>query len=120
MDKRTPQNPRRSSQAPHATQPGRLRVPWKSLEQQVARMQKQITLASQRGDVQTVHRLQQQLIESEAARLLAVHRVTEESQGKHTAGVDGVKSLTPKERLAMASAIHPYNWKHQQSAPSCR
>src|SRR6266567_3661005 len=61
--------------------------------------------------------LQQQVIESEAARLLAVRRVTEESEGKDTAGVDGVKSLTPQERLAMASTIHPKNWKYQPPAP---
>jgi hypothetical protein len=54
---------------------------------------------------------------SEAARLLAVRRVTEENQGKHTAGVDGVKSLTQEERLMMASTIHPNNWKHQRPAP---
>src|SRR5205807_8534021 len=87
------------------------------LEQQVVRMQKQISQACQRGDRQAVHTLQQQLMESEAARLLAVRRVTEENQGKHTAGVDGVKSLTPKERLAMASSIHPKNWKHQPPGP---
>jgi len=87
------------------------------LEQQVVRMQKQIAQACQRGDRQAVHSLQQQLMESEAARLLAVRRVTEESEGKDTAGVDGVKSLTPQERLVMASTIHPKNWKHQTPAP---
>src|SRR6266516_6813763 len=56
-------------------------------------------------------------MESEAARLLAVRRVTEENQGKHTAGVDGVKSLTSQECLAMASIIHPNHWKHQPPMP---
>src|SRR5690349_6086881 len=92
-------------------------LPWRSLEQQVVRMQKQIAQASQRGDKQAVHDLQQRLMESEAARLLAVRRVTEENQGKDTAGVDGIKSLTPKERLAMASAIHPKNWNRQPPRP---
>ena len=98
-------------------------LPWSSLEQQVVRMQKQIAQACRepmyraRGDKQAVHTLQHQLMESEAARLLAVRRVAEENQGKHTAGVDGVKSLTPKERLAMASTIHPKNWNHQPSMP---
>src|SRR2546429_6629713 len=80
-------------------------------------MQKQIAQACQRGDKQAVHNLQQQLMESEAARLLAVRRVTVENQGKHTAGVDGVKSLTATERLTMASAIHPKNWKQQPPRP---
>lgn len=92
-------------------------LPWTSLEQQVVRVQKQIAQACQRGDKQAVHTLQQRLMESEAARLLAVRRVTEENPGKHTAGVDGVKSLGPKERLAMAAAIHPSHWNHQPPMP---
>jgi RNA-directed DNA polymerase len=69
-------------------------LPWTSLEQQVVRMQKQISQACMHGDKQAVHSLQQRLMESEAARLLAVRRVTRENQGRNTAGVDGVKSLT--------------------------
>ncbi len=92
-------------------------LPWNALEQQVVRMQKQISQASQRSDKQAVHNLQQRLMELEAARLLAVRRVTEENQGKDTAGVDGVKSLTAKERLAMASSIHPKYWTHQPPMP---
>ena len=80
-------------------------------------MQKQISQACMHGDIQAVHSLQQRLMESEAARLLAVRRVTKENQGRDTAGVDGVKSLTPEEQLAMASTIHPKNWKHQFPDP---
>src|SRR6266700_7470579 len=87
------------------------------LEQQAVRMQMQISQASLRGDIQAVHNLQQRLMESEVARLMAVRRVTEENHGKDTAGVDGVKSLTSKERLEMASAIHPRNWNNQPSRP---
>jgi len=92
-------------------------LPWRSLEQQVVRMQKQIAQASQRGDKQAVYDLQQRLMESEAARLLAVRRVAEENQGKDTAGVDGIKSLSPKERLVMASTIHPKYWNYQPPMP---
>ncbi len=56
-------------------------------------------------------------MKSEAARLLAVRRVTQENQGKKTAGVDGVKSVKPKERLLMAQQIHPKYWKHRRSQP---
>src|SRR5438128_1006474 len=99
-----------------ANQP-RESLPWRSLEQQVVRMQKQISQASKLGDKQAVYDLQQRLMESEAARLLAVRRVAEENQGKDTAGVDGIKSLGPRERLAMASAIHPKHWNHQPPRP---
>src|SRR5713226_3455175 len=107
-----------SQRPPQASNPApQNSLPWRSLEQQVVRMQKQIAQASQRGDKQAVHDLQQRLMESEAARLLAVRRVTEENQGKDTAGVDGIKSLTSKERLEMASAIHPKHWNQQPPRP---
>jgi RNA-directed DNA polymerase len=113
-DRKTPGNQR----PPQTHDPAhRNSLPWRSLEQQVARAQKQISQASQRGDKQAVYDLQQRLMESEAARLLAVRRAAEENQGKDTAGVDGIKSLGPKERLTMASTIHPKNWNYQPPMP---
>lgn len=64
-----------------------------------------------------MHALQQQLLLSDAACLLAVRRATEENDGKDTAGVDGVKSLTPNERLAMATNINPAYWSQQTPQP---
>jgi RNA-directed DNA polymerase len=34
-----------------------------------------------------------------------VRRVTQDNQGKHTAGVDGIKSLTPKQRRMVAEHL---------------
>src|SRR5712691_1732261 len=112
-DKKT----QRPQQTPDPANQPRNSLPWRSLEQQVIRMQKQIAQASQRGDKQAVHDLQHRSMESEAARLLAVRRVAEENQGKDTAGVDGIKSLSLKERLAMASTIHPKYWDYQPPMP---
>jgi RNA-directed DNA polymerase len=92
-------------------------LPWRKLERYVFRLQKRIYRASARGNVQAVHRLQQLLSRSRAARLLAVRRVTQDNQGKKTAGVDGVKSLTPSARLALAEAIHPQQWKVRKASP---
>src|SRR5438105_15453869 len=58
-------------------------------------------------DLKAVHKLQKLLMKSRSARLLAVRRVTQENQGKKTAGIDGVKSVPPTGRLALAQAIHP-------------
>lgn len=93
---------------------------WHTFERQVARLQKHIYRASQRGDTETVHQLQQKLMEADAARLLAVRHVTQDDHGKDTAGVDGVKSLTSRERLTMASAIHPSHWNQQHPRPVLR
>jgi RNA-directed DNA polymerase len=92
-------------------------VPWKKLEQHCFRIQKRIYRASQRGNQRAVQKLQKLLMKSEAARLLAVRRVTQENQGKKTAGIDGVKSVKPKERLLMAKQLHPKHWKHSKTKP---
>lgn len=56
-------------------------------------------------------------MKSEAARLLAVRRVTQDNQGKKTAGIDGVKSVNPQGRLVMAKSIHPKHWKGHTPQP---
>lgn len=81
-------------------------LPWRQLERQVFKLQKRIYRASQRGNVKTVHRLQRLLMRSRAARLLATRRVTQDNQGWKTAGVDGIKSLTPPQRLKMAQSLN--------------
>src|SRR5256714_10047960 len=91
------------------------RLPWRKLEKHCFRIQKRIYRASQRGNTRAVHKLQKLLMKSEAARLLAVRRVTQDNQGKRTAGVDGIKSVKPKERLLMAQQIHPKHWKHSRA-----
>src|SRR5690242_7669324 len=73
-------------------------LPWRKLEQHVYRLQKRIYQAAERGNTQAVHRLQQLLVKSRSARFIAVRRVTQDNQGKKTAGVDGKASLTPSER----------------------
>jgi RNA-directed DNA polymerase len=80
-------------------------LPWRQLEVAVFKLQKRIYKASQAGDTRRVHQLQRLLLKSRAAKLLAVRRVTQDNQGKHTAGVDGIKSLTPKQRLATAAHL---------------
>jgi RNA-directed DNA polymerase len=80
-------------------------LPWRKLEQVVYKLQKRIFKASQRGDTRTVHRLQRLLMKSQAAKLLAVRKVTQDNRGKKTAGVDGVKSLTPPQRLELAATL---------------
>ena len=85
-------------------------LPWRKFEQHVYRIQKRIYRASQRGNTRAVQKLQKLLMKSEAARLLAVRRVSQDNQGKKTAGVDGVKSLKPQQRKQMAQLIHPKQW----------
>lgn len=78
---------------------------WKDIQRSVFKLQKRIYQAALDGDTKTVHKLQRLLINSWSARCLAVRRVTQDNQGKKTAGVDGVKRLTPSERLELAQTL---------------
>ncbi|MGI0480139.1 group II intron reverse transcriptase/maturase [Geminocystis sp. CENA526] len=80
-------------------------IQWKIVEKQVFRLQKRIYRASQNGNVKLVHSLQRLLIKSYYGKLLATRKVTQDNQGKKTAGVDGVKSLTPKRRLEITGRL---------------
>jgi len=80
-------------------------LPWKQIERSVFKLQKRIYRAAQRDDRRTVHKLQRLLMKSRSAKLLAVRRVTQDNQGKRTAGVDGVKSLQPLQRLKLSDTL---------------
>lgn len=80
-------------------------VNWRKAEFAVFKLQKRIYRASQRGDVKLVRRLQKTMVKSWYARLLAVRRVTQENKGKNTAGVDGIKSLSPEQRLKLTENL---------------
>src|SRR5687767_3726618 len=87
-------------------------LPWRKLERQLFKLQKRIYQAAQRGDVRAVHRLQRLLMSSHAAKCLAVRRVTQDNRGKKTAGVDGVKALTPPRRLALVRSLSAHRRAH--------
>ena len=78
---------------------------WRKLERRVYKLQTRIYRASNRGDLKAIRRLQKTLMRSWSGRMLAVRRVTQDNQGKKTAGVDGVKKLSPVQRLAMVKTL---------------
>ena len=80
-------------------------LPWKSIQRQVFKLQTRIYRAACRDDVTTVRKLQRRLMHSWSAKLLAVRKVTQDNQGKKTPGVDGIKSLTPPQRLTLARTL---------------
>jgi RNA-directed DNA polymerase len=92
-------------------------LPWRKFEQHVYRIQKRIFQAEQRGNQRAVQTLQKLLMKSRAARMLAVRRVTQDNQGKKTAGIDGVKSVAPHQRLDMVERLHPKHWKQLTPQP---
>jgi RNA-directed DNA polymerase len=85
------------------------RLPWKQYQRNVYRLQQRIYRAKRRNQVRQVHNLQRLLLRSWSARCLAVRQVTQDNRGKRTAGVDGVASLTPQQRLVLAQELRYLN-----------
>ena len=78
---------------------------WRKIQKAVFKLQKRIYQASISGDVRKVRKLQKTLLNSYYAKLIAVRRVSQDNTGKKTAGVDGVKLLTPKQRLNLVNQL---------------
>jgi RNA-directed DNA polymerase len=78
---------------------------WRKIQKAKFKLQKRIYRAYVNGDIRKGRKLQKTLIKSYYNRLLSVKKVTQDNSGKKTAGVDRVKSLTPKQRLEMAKSL---------------
>ncbi|MTJ11187.1 RNA-dependent DNA polymerase [Anabaena sp. UHCC 0187] len=90
-------------------------LPWKKFRRNLFRLQKRVYKAVQVGDKRKAKSLQKLILKSTAARLLAIRQVTQLNAGKKTAGIDGKKSLTFKERFELNELLKASagNWKHQ-------
>jgi RNA-directed DNA polymerase len=80
-------------------------IPWTKVQRKVFKLQKRIFQAAKSGQDAKARRLQKLLTSSYYARLLAVRKVTQDNQGKKTAGIDVVKSLKPKQRLELVNNL---------------
>ena len=80
-------------------------IKWRNVEKYVFKLQTRIFQASKAGNVELIHKLQKTLTRSYYARLLATRQVTQDNSGKRTAGIDGIKSLEPKQRLELANSL---------------
>jgi RNA-directed DNA polymerase len=80
-------------------------IDWKRVETRVFKLQKLIYRASSRGNFSKVRKYQKLLTKSYYPRVLAVRRVTQDNQGKKTAGVDGIKNLSPMQRFNLVDLL---------------
>ncbi len=80
-------------------------INWRKAERYQFKLQKKIYAASRCGDVKRCRKLQKTLRRSWSNRALAVRRVTQDNLGKKTAGVDGVKSLSPSARMELVGEL---------------
>lgn len=80
-------------------------VNWQEIEITVFNQQQEIYKESKRNETGIVRELQRKLAKSYPARLLAVRRITQDNRGKAIAGVDGIKSIVPSERLKLIATL---------------
>ena len=95
-------------------------VKWRKAEKYVERMQKRIFHAEKNGNKRKVRDLQRMLMKSKSALLLSIRRVTQINKGKRTSGVDGVKALTPNERLNLYNKMIGMNLSRHNPKPAYR
>ena len=81
-------------------------INWAEQEANVRRLRQRIFKASQEGDLKRVRNLQKLMLRSYSNTLVSVRRVTQQSTGRKTAGVDGEVVLTPEGRGRLAAEIH--------------
>jgi len=74
---------------------------WTAVEANVRHLQDRIFRATKAGDHRRVRNLQMLLVRSTSAKLKAIRRVTQENDGRHTPGIDGVTCKTPASRLML-------------------
>lgn len=80
-------------------------VNWHKVKLRVRRIQRRIYKAKKAGVVSRVQWLQKVLIRSYDAKLMAVQLVTTLNKGKKTAGVDKVRGLTDKQKIALVRSL---------------
>jgi RNA-directed DNA polymerase len=88
----------RTEEHPPAT---RADIDWHAVEENVRRLQERIYRATTNKAWKRIRNLQKLLVRATSNKLLAIRRITQENQGKNTAGIDGVVYDTPEARWAL-------------------
>jgi RNA-directed DNA polymerase len=81
------------------------KLPWKEFDKQLRKIQERIYYASVRNDSKGVRTLQKVLVGLTSAKFIAVRRISQDNRGKKTAGVDGIASLTPTQRINLVTEL---------------
>jgi retron-type reverse transcriptase len=90
------------------------KLPWKKFRKNLFRLQRRIFKAIRIGDIARARSLQKLVLKSTSAKLLAIRQVTQLNKGRKTAGIDGKKALTFKERFELYAKLSKVNdWRHQ-------
>jgi len=80
-------------------------IKWSRVRKYARRLENSIAKAVEHHDFAQVDKLRRIWNGSKLIKLLAVRKVTQDNRGKRTAGVDGIKVTTGKQRLEMANKL---------------
>ena len=87
-------------------------IDWKQVNKRVKSLRRRIYRATKEGQWNKVRSLMKLMLRSYSNLLLSVRRVTQENQGKKTAGIDGQRALTDSERVSLVKEMQEYTpWK---------
>ena len=80
-------------------------INWKNIEKNVFKLQCKIFKYKRKNNKRKVHSIQMLLINSFKSKLLAIRKVIQDNKGRNTAGIDGVKKISEKQRLDLARVL---------------
>ncbi len=90
-------------------------INWKKVRKIVNNLRKRIFRARKLEQWKQLRRLQKLLLKSYANLLLAVRQITQQNNGRNTAGVDKEVFNTPEKRVKLVN-----NWKELTASPTRR
>jgi RNA-directed DNA polymerase len=80
-------------------------INWKSVKKRVRNLRQRIYRATQSGQWNRVRSLMKLMLRSYSNLLWSVRRITQENQGRRTAGLDGQTALTPSSRVQLVKRM---------------
>ncbi|MEF7676801.1 group II intron reverse transcriptase/maturase, partial [Bacillus anthracis] len=92
-------------------------IQWKEIENYVKKLRQRIYRAEQFGNKRKVRKLQRLMLRSKANLLLSIKRVTQINQGKRTAGIDGITTNTPEDRVKLFHLLKGYSVRNIKAFP---
>merc|ERR1712187_845565 len=80
-------------------------INWAKVREKCLSFKKRIFQAVKTSNKDKAKKLQKLLLKSHYAKLLAIRKVTQDNQGKKTAGIDGIKALRPNQRVKLVNEL---------------
>lgn len=84
-------------------------IDWGLVKKRVRNLRQRIYRATQNGQWNRVRSLMKLMLRSYSNLLMSVRRITQDNQGKHTAGLDGHTALTAEQRVQLVNRLQDHS-----------